>query len=268
MKNKTNIILTAIIALLLAFTSCQKEEMDVPPFIIPTFTVPAGDTLLTIAELKAMPIPNPLTAISHRYWIQGVVTGNDESGNIYKSLFIQDATGGIVLSLNKKLLYLTFKQGQQIYVKLQDIYVGLYGGTPQVGGLFNGSVGQLADLEIPNHLFKNGKIGLLPVPQLISTASDLSLPKVQTLVQLDSVSFSEAGQPYAIISGTLTATNRNLTLKDGTPVVLRNSIYATFKDSLMPAGSGSIIGILGNFNGAYQLTIRNTADVFGFTTDK
>lgn len=255
----------AILGLSMIFTSCKKEDFDVPPTIIPSFSVPEGDTLLTIAQLKAMPISNPLAPIKNRYWIQGVVTGNDKSGNIYKALYIQDASGGILLSLNKKEMNLIYKEGQQIFVKLTDLYVGLYGGTPQVGGIYNGSIGQLAELQIPNHLFINGLPGALPSPKLVAGAADLTVDKIQTLVQLDSVAFVEVGQPYATSTAT---TNRNLTLKDGSNITVRTSNYALFKDSLLPAGRGSVIAILGQFNGGYQLTIRDLNDVRGFTTTK
>jgi hypothetical protein len=258
MKNKINIILTAVIALSLAFSSCKKEEFDVTP----TFSVPAGDTLLTIAELKAMH-SGTLDSIKHNYWIQGVITGNDESGNIYKTIYIQDATGGILLSLNAKSMYLNYKVGQQIYVKLYNLVYGYYGGTPQLGAMYNSSTGQLAEVAIPRHLFKNGFPGSLPAPKIVNGVADLALDKVQTLVQLDSVAFPEAGQPYSLTSAT---TNRNVTMKDGSTIVLRTSNYATFTDSILPTGRGTIIAILGNFNGTYQLTIRNTNDVFGFST--
>lgn len=267
MKNilKINIFLVAILGLSMVFTNCKKDDFDVPPTIIPSFTLPEGDTLLTIAELKAMPVSNPLVPITNRYWIQGVITGNDESGNIYKSMYIQDGTAGIVLSLNKKEMYLKYKRGQQIFVKLTDLYVGLYGGTPQVGGLYNGSIGQLPELQIPNHLFINGLPGAIPAPKMINGAADLTIDKVQSLVQLDSVAFVEVGQPYATSTAT---TNRNMTLKDGSNITVRTSNYSLFKDSLLPAGRGNVIAILGQFSGTYQLTIRDLNDVKGFSTTK
>lgn len=262
---KINFFLIAILGLSMIFTSCKKEDFDVPPTIIPSFSVPEGDTLLTIAQLKAMPISNPLAPIKNRYWIQGVVTGNDVSGNIYKALYIQDASGGILLSLNKKEMNLIYKEGQQIFVKLTDLYVGLYGGTPQVGGIYNGAIGQLAELQIPNHLFINGLPGPLPTAKPIHGAADLTTDKIQTLVHLDSVAFVEAGQTYSIPTAN---TNRNVTLKDGSNIILRTSNYATFRDSLLPSGRGNLIAILGQFNGTYQLTIRSLNDVTGFTTSK
>ncbi len=252
----------AIMGLSIIFTSCKKEEFDVPPTIIPSFTMPAGDTLLTIAQLKAMH-SGTLDSIKNNYWIKGQIIGNDESGNIYKALVIQDATAGILLSINKKDMYMTYKHGQEVYIKLKNLVYGYYGGTPQLGGMYNNSTGQLAEAAIPMHIFINGLPSALPSPTIINGAADLTAGAIHTLVQLDSVAFAEAGQPYAISTAT---TNRNLTLKDGSTVIVRTSNYALFKDELLPAGRGKVIAVLGNFNGAYQLTIRSTSDVFGFTS--
>lgn len=261
---KIKAFLMAILGLSMFFTSCKKEDFDVPPTIIPSFTIPSGDTLLTIAQLKAMH-SGTLDSIKSNYWIKGKIIGNDESGNIYKALIIQDETSGILLSLNKKEMYLMYKCGQEVYVKLKNLVYGYYGGTPQLGGVYNNSTGQLAEAAIPMHIFINGLPGPLPTPVKINGASDLTPNKIHTLVQLDSVAFTEAGQPYSISTAT---TNRNLILKDGSIIIVRTSNYATFKSELLPSGRGTIIAILGNYNGTYQLTIRSTADVFGFTSVK
>jgi len=266
MKKIQNSLLVALIGLSFVFTSCQKEDFDVPPTIIPSFEVPAGDTLLTIAALKAMHTNTAsLDSIKNNYWIQGIVIGNDESGSIYKILYIQDETGGMLLSINSKTLYTKFKVGQQVYVKLKNLVFGYpYNSVGQLGAIYGSSTGQLPEAAIPNHLFKNGLPGALPAPHVVNGASDLATNNIYTLVRLDSVAFADAGQPYSLATAT---TNHNLILKDGSTIIVRTSNYATFKDSLMPSGRGTLYAILGWY-GAYQLTIRDLNDVSGFTTSK
>ncbi len=244
-------------------SSCKKEDLDMPPFIEPIYTLSAGDTLITIAELKAMHTGGTLDSIKNNYFIKGVITGNDEFGNIYKSLYIQDLTGGIILTLNAKDLYTKYKQGQTIYVKCKNLVYGYYGGTPQLGGVYGGSIGQLAEAAIPNHLFKTGYPVGVPAPVAVNVAADLTLVKVSTLIRIDSATFADAGQPY--VTGNAT-TNRTVVMNDGTSIIIRTSAYATFKDVILPSGKGTIIAILGNYNGTYQLLLRNTNDVFGFSS--
>lgn len=269
MKNKfkINFFLIALMGLSMFFTSCVKGDFDVPPTIIPSFTVPAGDTLLTIAQLKAMHTNTAsLDSIKNDYWIQGIVIGNDESGNIYKALYIQDSTGGILLSLNSKTLYTTYKVGQQIYVKLKNLVFGYpYNSVGQLGAIYGTSTGQLAEAAIPNHLFKNGLPGTLPTPKIINGTTDLTVGDIYTLVRLDSLAFTDAGQPYSTATA---STNHNLTLKDGSTVIVRTSNYANFRDSLMPAGRGTVTAILGHYGSDYQIVIRDLNDVYGFTTAK
>ncbi len=251
------------------FTSCKKEEFDVPPTIIPSFSLSPGDTLLTIAQLKAM---HPLTitdtydSIKNNYFIKGIVTANDETGNIYQSLYIQDATGGIVLATDVTNLFNSYKVGQVVYVKLKNLVYGFpWPGVTQLGGLFNSKPGRLSAAATPTHLFNDGLPGSTPVPTPMNIASDVTLDKVYMLVQLDSVSFVDAGQPYVVNN---TTTNRTVTLKDGSTLVLRTSKYATFKDAIMPSGKGSIVAIYSYYNGVNQLYIRNLNDVFGFNASK
>ncbi len=256
---KKTIIL--IVISLFVITSCKKEDPDMPPFIEPTFALNAGDTLLTIAELKTK--FTALTTITNNFYIKGIITSSDESGNVYKALYFQDETGGMNFSIDKSDLYTKFKMGQEIYVKLKNIVYGFYGGAPQIGAMYNGNVGRMNEKYIDSCIFKNKYPANVPTPILINNAADLSMSKVSMLVRLDSAQFADAGQTYSISTAT---TNRSATLKDGTPIIIRTSNYATFSDSIMPTGRGTIIALLGNFNGDYQLTIRNINDVFGFNS--
>lgn len=265
MKKSINIkslILIGIIGLTTFVSSCVKQEFAEPEAIIPSFSVPSGATLLTIQQLKARhTVMGELDSITDDVYIKGVVTGNDQFGNIYKTLYIQDSTSGIVLSLNKTSLYNEYKQGQLIYVKCKNLVLGDYGGTPQLGGVYNGGTGQLPEIFIVDHLFKAGMPGAVPAPIHVRASSELIPDNLSKLVILDSCSFSEAGLPF--VSDNLT-TERGLKLKDGTLITVRTSNYAAFKNDIIPAGKGTVIGLLGLYNGTYQLVIRHIDDVYGF----
>ena len=94
-----------------ALTSCQAD-MDEPGLIVPEPTVQANTT---IAELKAamwkddtnyaLPVGYKDEASKTPYIIKGRVISTDASGNVYKSMYIQDETGAITLSINQSSLY-------------------------------------------------------------------------------------------------------------------------------------------------------------------
>ena len=66
-------------------------------------------------------------------YIKGKVISNDEDGNIYKSLHIQDHTAGIELKLNNNV-GLRYKYGSWVYVRLTDLYLGNYRMMLSLGG--------------------------------------------------------------------------------------------------------------------------------------
>ena len=66
--------------------------------------------------------------------IKGVVIGNDAGGNIYKSVYLQDATGVIQLCINRSNTSVYLPVGQTVLVELNGLYVGSYGKQPQIGG--------------------------------------------------------------------------------------------------------------------------------------
>lgn len=256
-------VLAAIVPMVF-MASCIKEDFDVPPIDIPTFTLPEGATVISILDLKARHTTGNLDSINDNVYIKGIVIGNDEFGNIYKTMMIQDATSGIEIKINKTSLYNDYKIGQRIYVKCQGLILGDYNGLTQMGTIYNGSIGQIAEVNIPVHLFKDSLPGIPPAPRVIMNGSEITVDMVSTLVRFEGASFVEAGSPY--VAPGEDNTNRTMNIPGGT-LTVRSSTYATFADEIMPSGPGTVIAILGYFGGAYQATIRNTTDVINFVPD-
>lgn len=245
------------LAILFSLGSCVKGEFDTPPVFIPKFE---GTANKTIAELKATYL-GVLDSIKEDLIIQGIVVGNDESGNIYKKLIIQDATGGIELNLDRTSMYTEFKLGQRVFVKCKGMFLGDYNGLIQLGGKFNGSIGRLPDAMINQHLFRDSLPGTVPTPVKIVVGAD-NKQYISTLVKLENVSFTEAGQVWA--TQDVSATNRTLKDQSGKTLVVRTSQYANFAGLKVPSGNGTVYGLLSIFGTTWQLTIRDTSDLVGF----
>ncbi len=71
--------------------------------------------------------------ITDNIWIRGQVVSDDRTGNLYREIYLQDATGGIDLKLGKSALYSDYKLGQWVYVLCRDLCIGEYNGMPQLG---------------------------------------------------------------------------------------------------------------------------------------
>ena len=66
-------------------------------------------------------------------YIKGKVTSNDDQGNVYKSLYIQDETTGVELKLNNNV-GVRYKYGSWVYVRLTGLYLGNYRMMLSLGG--------------------------------------------------------------------------------------------------------------------------------------
>jgi hypothetical protein len=251
--------LTFLFILFAAFTltqSCIKEEFDKPPVVIPEVDF---DSNTTIAELKAM-YTSDLDTITDDIIIQGIVIANDESGNLYKTLFIRDNTAGIEIKLDKTGLYNEYKLGQRVFIKCQGMYMGKYGGMQQLGYKYEGSIGRLPEILIANHLYKDSLPGAAPQPTVV-TIPGLTTAHLGTLIKFENVYFESPGIPFAETSAT---TNRNLKDASDNVILVRTSNYADFAANLLPVGTGTVVGILSVYNGDYQFYIRDLDDLIGF----
>lgn len=183
----------ALIAALLTFASCEEWDQ--------VFTLDYGEADVyepvtmnpntTIADLKAMYKSAPVK-IDKDIVIGGQVISEDRSGNIYKSLYIQDATGGIELKLGKNALYNDYKLGQWVYVKCSGLTLGAYNGMIQLGFADPTGEYETSYLEvqyiIDTHIFR-GKIDTPLQPKKVTAANLLAPENLGCYVELDGLTY-------------------------------------------------------------------------------
>lgn len=193
--NKIFNIIGAAAVSLAALASCDEWE--------PVFTGDYGKadvytpvTLTpntTILDLKNMYKGAPVT-ISDDIVIGGQVISEDRSGNVYKSLYIQDETGGIELKLGKNGLYNDYKLGQWVYVKCSGLTLGAYNGMVQLGWESNDSKYETSYIEvqyiIDTHIFR-GEIGKPVAAKKVAEADLLKEENVGCYVELDGLTYSD-----------------------------------------------------------------------------
>lgn len=85
-----------------------------------------------IIELKSLYVDGG-KLIDDDIVIEGKVISDDRTGNVYRSLMIQDGSGAIELKMGKTSLYNDYKLGQTIYVKCKGLKIGSYEGMLQLG---------------------------------------------------------------------------------------------------------------------------------------
>ena len=105
---KTRIYIALVLGAL-CLGSCMDEDWKAPDFgDNPPYgnneIVPNKAVQTTIAELKtkyaSVITSNGYKLIEDDLQLHAVVNGNDQGGNLYKQISIQDETGGIIVGIN------------------------------------------------------------------------------------------------------------------------------------------------------------------------
>jgi len=233
----------------------------------------------TIAEIKKMfetqISNNDPIQVEEYMQIKAIVTGNDEGGNIYKSLYIQDNTDAIALSIDQSGLYTALPVGQCILIELKGLYVGGYEQQPQIGSLyFNESkgidqVGRMSRYEWASHykLLKSAE-GITVNPKVVDNINKLNLKEdCGKLVTLTDISIKDADgtKVFAPSDGSVTlyngCANREITGISKDVAVIRTSTYAKFANMPMPTGKVSITGIASRYRDVFQIMPRKQSDI-------
>jgi len=205
-------IYLTLMAIAAVVASCQEWE----PVFTTKYSEPDDYTVYkmtpdcTIAELIEMyTIGEPCT-FDFDFWVAGKVTTSDRLGNFYKSLYIQDETGGIELKVGQTSLYSDYKLGQTLYVNMNGLTLGMYGyksgnyggsGMVQIGVEDPSGEYETAYLEVKSlvdtHIYR-GTIGEEVEPAVI-TEKDLpdafdtakTCPYLGQLVTIENLTYGD-----------------------------------------------------------------------------
>lgn len=246
-------------ALLLSLTACQSD-FDMPDMVEPTYE---GTPNITIAEIRAMGAgmtQNDTIRFADNLVLKAVVSANDKSGNIFKKIYLQDATGNIEMEVDQSNIYTDYPVGQELFLDLKGLSLSVYGGELQLGHP------DAYNFRCPYVVFtaqahKNGypdvkKINLKEVSRI----SELSNADAFALVKFKNVRFKNGGKNNFAPKGENYTTEYLLDSK-GDSIAVRTSNYAEFAAETLPAGYGNVTAILGRYNDSWQLTIRTLDDL-------
>lgn len=220
---------------------------------------PAGDAAVSIAYLKTLWKGAPVK-ITGELRISGNVVSSDAAGNFYKTLVIDDGTGGIELKLDLEEIFRHYLIRSRVEVRCNGLWLGSYGGTLQLGAepWDDLQAQYIPEPEIPLHCFAAGVPAEPVVPRQLDFRS-IAPSHISTYVCFDGVQFinEETGLSWAETdSGDESAgTDRHLVDFAGDTLAVRTSRYALFAHKTLPAGNGYIEGILNYFNGSYRLIL-------------
>lgn len=259
---KTGLAAIIIGIMVVGITSCNKQ-----------FDQPASNTVLgvaansTIKQLKAIAGPSgSFVPINGDIIIVGVVSANDKSGNLYKELYLQDASGAIAVQLDATGLYTNFPVGREMAVLCKGLWLANVNGmlklcvrtvannVPSVNGIPSALI---------NTYTRRGALNLPVVPKVINNLSELNVDLQGVLIELNNYEVQDQQLDFLYADTSANKSSLNITVKNctGENIIIRNSAYSDFAGLRVPQGKGSLSAIYTVYNTTKQLLIRDTSDL-------
>jgi len=259
---KINILLITLLILV----SCVKDSDYSTPLI--ECAEPSLAITNSISQIKEM-YSFGGTEFDAEIIIEGYVVSSDKSGNIYKSLSIQDKpenpTAAIKIAIDQTNIYTKYEVGRKIFIKLKGLAIDYSYGSLQLGKFGGSELSGISPFEVDNYIIRSCEVSEI-IPKKISI-SELNKDYLEMLIELENVQFSEGdiGESYGNVDNTQTVNRKLQSFHNDcsllSEVLVRNSGYAKFKNELIPEGKGNVVAIFSNYYNDFQLYLRETEDV-------
>ena len=232
---KSSFLLLALLSIV--FVSCKKDYPEPPIQPLPIGKVYTIDSILAMESG---------TVFKEDASVYGIITADEQSGNLYKAAFMQDPNTGAALELHLDAVS-GVRIGDSIRVYLKDVTYSLYNNLPQ-----------LTNFEADGHIviLANNK----DIEPAKATIAEINQGKyLAGLVRLENVKFTEQNT----FADPSTYGNRTLidALDPSNNVIVRTSNYANFAKDSLPQGTGSLVAIASVYNNTWQLYIRSAKEL-------
>ena len=216
-------------------------------------------------NLRKMHVMSSAESIKQAWMIEGMIVANDEHDNFYKSIIVQDSTGGIVLQLDGVNLYQSYPVGALVRIRLQNLWLTDYRRMVQLSATVDTSSGSLITGGIPIPLLDKyinivkNHVTVLPLEVGFKNLGDSLQAR---WIHISGVEFgaTDTAQTYADKKNKA-GMSRALKFCTSGTIYLRTSGYADFADIKTPTGNGGVGGIYSVYNYEKQLVIRDTSDI-------
>eukprot|EP00903_Cladosiphon_okamuranus_P000114 g114.t1 len=211
----------------LTFNACVDQDFDEPPVRV----LPSLEANATIKQVKDLhTLGSNATEITEDWIIAGTVVADDESGNLYQQLVIEDESAGVIIRLGNTGLYTLYPVGTEVFVRLQGLYVNDFNNLYQIAGDETG--GLIPSPLIGEYVVAGETKEVTPTPTSLEEifASQATFDNLLSrLISLEDMQFADVdlGDTYAVPGG---GGGQNRTMVDcfGNSITVRNSDFADF----------------------------------------
>jgi len=206
-------------------------------------------------------------------FISGYVVSNDQTGNFYKELFIQDSPSdpqyAVKIMVDVASLYTKYDLGRKVYLQLNGLAINKSHGELVIGEIIGGALENIRENKAKQCLLRNATADVL-TPKTITT-NQISNAYLGMYVKFENLQFDldVVGKPYVNPLDSYDSYRTMVSCETGGEVVLETSTFATFREQIVQSGKGSVEGILSRDydNGFFVLRVNNT-NVFSFTGER
>jgi len=274
-------LIVLIVAITFSVSCVQDDDYNTPNLEV-TPPVLSG-TQVTIGALKQLLLQeqtnngNDLLTIENDLYTTGYVISNDEFGNFYKELILQDEkenpTAGVKVLINVNPLFISYEFGRKVHVQLQGLTVGFDSGVFTIGIRSGNSIQSLSPSQMADMVKRDVEVGeIIPLPMNIP---DFDVDKTNLYVRLSDVQFNRnevlgvgrktySAEPSDDFDGERTLES----CATQSSTIFSTSTFADFSAVLLPQGRGSLDGILTlNFFGEDFNIVVNSPAAITFDND-
>ena len=268
-------VILALMALVTVMSCVQDDDFGVPVFENQVAT-PNGNIvpISSVAGAVAQAMNNGNANFSFQgteNYIEGYVVSSDASGNWFEEFIIQDApenpTIGIRVLIDESPLFTSYELGRKVFVKLDGLTAGISNGVLSIGFLDGSTIAKIP-APLQNEFIQRSTTVAEIVPKMLEF-SDFSESNTNQFIVLNDVQFNAD----AVINNQLTFSSEPNDEFDGERVlescvsgirtILSTSTFADFGAFVLPAGRGTVQGILTKdfFGEVFTIVINNAEDI-------
>ncbi|MDC7995136.1 DUF5689 domain-containing protein [Altibacter sp. HG106] len=264
-----------------AVVSCvADDDFDVPGTIIAEEPVIDGEVIqLGALAGKYEQEQGDFTYTDGDLYVEGYVVSNDQAGNFFEEIIIQDKPEnpevGLRVLVDVNPLFPKYEFGRKIFIKLDGLTLGISNGVLTLGIAGDRFIEKIPSALEPIVFTRSAEVAEI-VPMNISIEDlgplnddDSEFRSTNLYVNIDNVQFAKneavtnnltyASEPFDEFDGERTLES----CASSEAIVFSTSTFADFSALTLPAGSGNVTGILTkNFEGEeFNIVVNSAADV-------
>lgn len=268
-------LFTVFVALVALVSCVQDDDFSVPELEVGVVEIEGQSvSISSVAGQVAQAAENgneTFTFDGVDTFVEGYVISSDEGGNFFEEFIIQDLpenpVAGVRILIDVNPLFTSYEVGRKIFVRLDGLTAGISNGVLSLGIADGNSIGKIPPSMQNDVIVRSDEVvEIIPFPLAFC---DFSNDKTNLFITLQGVQFNVdevihnqrtyASEPQDQFDG-------ERVLEDcvgGGRTILSTSTFSDFKALSLPAGSGTIHGVLTkNFFGeVFNIAINDPSNV-------